>query len=322
MADLNLLQDKRILAAFAAAQKIPGLRGVFKLVAKMVLRGRIKTINDLAENPEFQRIARKLTRTEVNIYTKVLTPIGFPRLVMEKGKVVQVVGKTHARQLISMPSGDRVTKALEQHIDYLQEESFFQKAHKQAKNLRITNRTEQARQFYHNYALSFGVNYRSMDMLRTGGRKISNMLLGRMYFFRYEPTEPRDVYDIYPLIFMLYEDADNFSGINFHYLTPKQRAVLLGQMFMYLNNEDFGATTKLMVKSFRVLLQHDRRFRFAKSAYRQYRPDQVRSKIIQVHPLDWELAITVPTEKFKSFGGSRITSKSVWIENTKRAKAL
>ena len=322
MADLNLLQDKRILAAFAAAQKIPGLRGVFKLVAKMVLRGRIKSINDLAENPEFQRIARKLTRTEVNIYTKVLTPVGFPRLVMEKGKVVQVIGKTQARQLISMPSGDRVTKALEQHIDYLQEESFFQKAHKQAKNLRITNRTEQARQFYHNYALSFGVNYRSMDMLRTGGRRISNMLLGRMYFFRYNPTEPRDVYDIYPLIFMLYEDVDNFSGINFHYLTPKQRAVLLGQMFTYLNNEDFGTTTKLMVKSFRILIQHDRRFRFAKSAYRQYRPDQVRSKIIQVHPLDWELAITVPTEKFKSFGGSRITSKSVWIENTKRAKTL
>ena len=322
MADLNLLQDKRILAAFAVAQKIPGLRGVFKLVAKMVLRGRIKTINDLAENPEFQRIARSLSRTEVNIYTKVLTPIGFPRLVLEQGKVVQVVGKTQARQLISMPSGDRVTKSLEQHIDYLQEESFFQKAHKQAKNLRITNRTEQARQFYHNYALSFGVNYRSMDMLRTGGRRISNMLLGRMYFFRYNPTEPRDVYDIYPLIFMLYEDVDNFSGINFHYLTPKQRAVLLGQMFTYLNNEDFGTTTKLMVKSFRILIQHDRRFRFAKSAYRQYRPDQVRSKIIQVHPLDWELAITVPTEKFKSFGGSRITSKSVWIENTKRAKTL
>ena len=74
----------------------------------------IKTINDLAENPEFQRIAKKLTRTEVNIYTKVLTPIGFPRLVMERGKVVQVVGKTQVRQLISVPSDNRVTKALEQ----------------------------------------------------------------------------------------------------------------------------------------------------------------------------------------------------------------
>ena len=97
MADLNLLQDKRILAAFAAAQKIPGLRGVFKLVAKMVLRGRIKTINDLAENPEFQRIARKLTRTEVNIYTKVLTPIGFPQLAIRGAKVEGFISRRAAR---------------------------------------------------------------------------------------------------------------------------------------------------------------------------------------------------------------------------------
>ena len=65
------------------------------------------------------------------------------------------------------------------------------------------------------------------------------MLLGRMYYFRYEPEIPDDIYDNYPLIFMLYEDPDNFSGINFHYLTPKQRAVLLGKMFVYLNNENY-----------------------------------------------------------------------------------
>ncbi len=322
MAKLNLLQDKKILAAFGAAQKIPGLQSVFKVVAKMLVRGKFKNLEDLPKSAEFQRVARKLSANEVNIYSKVLVPIGFPELVIEEGVVTSVVGRTRAKQLIQMPSSDRVTKALEQHIDYLQEDSFFQKAHKQAKNLRITNRTEQARTFYHNYALSFGVNYRSLNMLRTGGRRISNMLLGRMYFFRYEPDDPDDSYDNYPLMFMLYEDIDNFSGINFHYLTPRQRAVLLGQMFTYLSNQDFGMTTKLMVKSFRILIQHDRRFRFAKSAYRQYRPDQVRSKIIQVHPLDWELAIMVPTEKFKSLAGSRISSKSIWIKNTKRAKAL
>ena len=322
MANTNLIQDKRILSAFAIAQKIPGLQGVFKIATKLVMKGNIKTLDDLRKSPEFQRTVTKLTSNEIGIYTKTLMPLGFPELVVEGGKVVRVIGRSQATQLIPSPSVKRVTKALEQHIDYLQEDSFFQKAHKQAKNLRITDRSERAREFYHNYALSFGVNYRSMNMLHTGGKKINNLLLGRMYFFRYEPTKQQDVYDKYPLIFMLYEDADNFSGINFHYLTPKQRAVLLGQMFMYLNNEDFGITTKLMVQSFRILIRNDRRFRFAKSAYRQYKPDQIRSKIIQVHPLDWELAIMVPTEKFQSFAGSRITSRSVWIENTKRAKTI
>ena len=322
MENINLLQDKRILAAFSIAQKIPGLQGVFKVATNLVMKGNIKTLDDLIKSQQFQGVVRKLSSTEISVYTKVLQPLGFPKLVVEGGKVTKAISKTGVKQLIPPPSVKRVTMALEQHIDYLREDSFFQKAHKQARNLRITDRSEQSREFYHNYALSFGVNYRSMNMLQTGGKKTNNLLLGRMYFYRYEPNKQRDVYDKYPLIFMLYEDADNFSGINFHYLTPKQRAVLLGRMFIYLNNEDFGTTTKLMVQSFRNLIKNDNRFRFAKSAYRQYRPEQVRSKIIQVHPLDWELAIMVPTERFQSFAGSRITSKSVWVENTKRAKVI
>ena len=56
----------------------------------------------------------------------------------------------------------------------------------------------------------------------------------------------------------------------------------------------------------------------SKAIYRQYRADDVRSKILQVHPLDWELAITVPTERFKTKGGGRTMSKKMWIKTSRK----
>ena len=143
-----------------------------------------------------------------------------------------------------------------------------------------------------------------------------------MYFFRYTPNKPYETYDEFPLIFMLYEDADNFSGINFHYLSPKLRAILLGHMLQYMSNKDYTERTKIFARKFRDVIKKNKRFRHAKVSYRQYRNDQVQSKVIQVHPLDWELAIMVPTERFKTIGGGRTASKKIWFKTAKEARTV
>tara|TARA_B100001750_G_scaffold84549_1_gene66798 strand:+ start:598 stop:1617 length:1020 start_codon:yes stop_codon:yes gene_type:complete len=325
-----VVADKRILAALSVAQKLPGLRTLFKLLFNLLIKGRIRSIDDLGTNKEFLSNVKQLKPAESKLYTKVLVPIGFPGLQVVKGKVVRVSGRRARLALTDTVSGigqGRVEKNLEQHIEFLQEESFFQKAHKQAKLLKLTDRSNpMTREFYHDYALSFGVNFRSMNMMREGGKKISNMLLGRMYFFRYEPDVEitnqtrNEIYDNYPLIFLLYEDADNFSGINFHYMSPKQRKILLGNMFLYLNNEKYDRSTKILAQAFRNRVMSERKLRYAKLAYRSYRPDNIRSKIVQVHPLDWELAIGVNTERFKKVVGSRLESKRIWVETNKKAQ--
>ena len=321
----NLLEDKRILKAFAAVQKLPGMRSIFKMVSGLILGGRFKTIGQLVKSKQFQTIVKKLSAAEATLYTRLLSPLGFPQLVMKNGKVVKVTVRRMDMQ-ISLPQKEniwiRTDKILKQHIDFLQEESFFQKAHKNAKQQGLIGRSPAAREFYQDYALTFGVNYRSLNMLKSGGVKISNMLLGRMYFFRYAPDNPNDSYDEFPLIFMLYEDQNNFAGINFHYMTPKQRAIILGRTFQFLNNTRFTNKTKLMAGKFRNIIQRNKAFRWAKASYRQYRPDQIRSKIIQVHPLDWELAVMVPTERFLTERGGRTASKKIWFQTTKIAKTI
>ena len=322
-------QDKVILGALVGAAKFKGLRLFFSRITSAFTAGQVKDFSSVGQVKGIQKVIAKFTMSETGIYRKLLEPIGFPRLGIVDGKVSGFIGsksavatRVGATSVDTKPFQKKIVANLQQHIDYLQEESFFQKAHKEAKQMGIIGRNELSRRWYHDYALDQGVNYRSFKMLRKGGKRISDRKLGRMYFFRYTPNKPYETYDEFPLIFMLYEDADNFSGINFHYLSPKLRAVLLGHMLQYMSNQDYTERTKIFARKFRDVIKKNKRFRHAKVSYRQYRNDQVQSKVIQVHPLDWELAIMVPTERFKTAGGGRTASKKIWFKTAKEARTV
>ena len=322
-------EDKVILGALAGAARFKGLRLFFSRITSAFTTGQVKDFSSVGQVKGVQKIVAKFTMSEHGIYRKLLEPIGFPRLVIVDGKVSGFVGsksvvaaRVGARTVGTKPFKKKIVANLQQHIDYLQEESFFQKAHKEAKQMGIIGRNELSRRWYHDYALDQGINYRSFEMLKKGGKRISDRKLGRMYFFRYKPNQPDELYDEFPLIFMLYEDADNFSGINFHYLSPKLRAILLGHMLQYMSNKDYSERTKIFARKFRDVIKKNKRFRHAKVSYRQYRNAQVQSKVIQVHPLDWELAIMVPTERFKTAGGGRTASKKIWFKTAKQARTV
>jgi len=327
---VGLKHNKIILGALSSASQFKGLRHLFSMVTSNLTKGRIKSFDDINKIEGINKAVQQLTLSERNTYRKILVPIGFPEIVVQQGKITGLIsvrristGLRVTDTLVDTKSFQKkVVNNLKQHIDYLQKESFFQKAHKQAKQMGIIERNEITRAWYHNYALEQGVNYRSLQMLQEGGRRTSDMRLGRMYFFRYTPDNPEEIYDEYPLLFLLYEDADNFSGINFHHLSPKLRAILLGNMLMYLTNQDYTNRTRLFARKFRDVIGNNKRFRHAKVSYRQYRSNQIKSKVIQVHPLDWELAIMVPTERFKTIGGSRTSSKKIWYKTAKRARSL
>ena len=318
-----------ILGALVGAAKFKGLRLFFSRITSAFTAGQVKDFSSVGQVKGIQKVIAKFTMSETGIYRKLLEPIGFPRLGIVDGKVSGFIGsksavatRVGATSVDTKPFQKKIVANLQQHIDYLQEESFFQKAHKEAKQMGIIGRNELSRRWYHDYALDQGVNYRSFKMLRKGGKRISDRKLGRMYFFRYTPNKPYETYDEFPLIFMLYEDGDNFSGINFHYLSPKLRAVLLGHMLQYMSNQDYTERTKIFARKFRDVIKKNKRFRHAKVSYRQYRNDQVQSKVIQVHPLDWELAIMVPTERFKTAGGGRTASKKIWYKTAKEARTV
>ena len=327
------VENKEALSLLAVAQKHSGLRVFFLRVSKLLLRG--SKLSNFKDSKELQTIVTKFSPTEYKIYNKTLVKLGFPRLVEHKGRVYGFLEQTISgvKTVKKRPGAVKVASKtveamIKQHIDFLKEESFFQKAHKAAKQHNIIDRSESAREFFHDYAAEYGLNYRSLQMLRTGGRRITDVKLGRMYFFRYEAessasgrdVEMHGVYDKFPLIFLLSETPGSLEGINFHYIYPEFRIHLLGKMFMYLNSQDFSNRTKLIARKFRKVIQENKIFRHAKVCYREYKPGRIASKILQVHPMDWELAITVPTERFVTPNGGRVPSKKIWTRSRKLAR--
>ena len=333
--------EGQLLASLAIAQRFPGVRLFFIRATKALASGKIRKIADIGKSKEVEMAVRKFTKAEAAMYTKTLVKVGFPRLVMSRGKVMGFLSDTatSAKQIISKIgqsavhrkiTSQKIATALEQHIDFLKDESFFQKAHRAAKQENLITRNRKTREFYHDYAAEHGVNYRSLQMQRSGGTRTGNIKLGRMYFFRYDAEgtasgrgvdiKKGNVYDAFPLIFLLTETPESFEGINFHYMVPTERIKLLGRMFEYLNSEDFDNRTKLFSSKFKKTIKENSLFRFARVCYRVYNPGRVASKIIQVHPMDWELAITVPTEKFVTPAGGRVASKKIWTQTNKLAR--
>ena len=329
----------KALGLLAIAQRYPGLRVFFFRVGRFMMKRGLRGLDTMAESKELEKSVVKFSKPEASIYKSTLVKLGFPQLAMERGKVVGFLHKTAEvaqgvakKPRVTYKISKTVKQSLSQHIDFLSEESFFQRAHKVAKQQNVFSRGEKARAFYHDYAAEYGVNYRSMQMLRTGGSRVSDVKLGRMYFFRYQAESTmsgRDmstvashkIYDAFPLIFLLAEVPGQIAGINFHYIEPKLRASLLGKMFMFLNNENFDNRTKLFAVKFRKVLTENRIFRHAKVSYKIYKPGRIQSKIIQVHPMDWELAIMVPTERFVTQTGGRVASKKIWFQSKRLARS-
>ena len=339
----DVIADKmsggKTLAILAIAQRYPGIRLFFGRVARFLLKKGLRNLDKMVLDKDLEKAVIKFNRSEATVYTNTLGKLGFPRLAMSRGRVMGFLHETvdATTKLVKKPRvtykiSKGVKEALDKHMEFLTEESFFQKAHQTAKQNNVISRSQKAREWYHDYAAEYGVNFRSGQMMRGGGKRISDIKLGRMYFFRYQSQSSAsgrdivktkdEIYDAFPLIFCLAEHPNLIEAFNFHYIEPALRARLLGKMFMYLNNEDFNNKTKLFATKFKKVIQDNRLFRHAKVSYRTYKPGRIRSKILEVHPLDWELAIMLPTERFITPDGARVSSKKIWFQSKKLAKVI
>ena len=317
MATLIRTLKGRSLKSLVMASRTPGIRNFLGVIIKLRNAKKIKTLAELSGQKEIQAIVVKFTSAEQRAYTKYFVPLGFPKL--ENIRKMSIRGAVKGTAELT---DTHLMEVLEEHIDFLKNETFFQKAHKEAKKQNIIDRSEEARTFYHDYAINYSTGFSYTRMLKEGGTRVSRPLRGKMMFFSYRPDEVTSTYDLYPLIFVLNRGKDYFDGINFHYLVPKMRAVLLGDMFDHLSNLNFDLSTQLNFRQFINAVNTNKKYKFGKQAIRRYNYNNLQSKIINVHPLDWELAIMVETEKFFNENDSRTASQQIWKETRMKASTI
>ena len=65
-------QDADILGTLAVAQRLPGLRKFFLRTTKIIMRGKIRRIADIAGSVEVEQIVQGFSAAEANIYLSLI----------------------------------------------------------------------------------------------------------------------------------------------------------------------------------------------------------------------------------------------------------
>ena len=149
------------------------------------------------------------------------------------------------------------------------------------------------------------------ELLSDKSRHTTNIKLGRLYCFYYDPKTKDDLpyYDRFPLILVLDKYADGFLGLNLHYLPYRYRVAFLNKLLQYavLNKED-------EVQRLRVtydILTASRRFREFRPCLKKYLYNHMRSKLLTIQPNEWEVASFLPIQQFKGARTDKVWKESI-----------
>ena len=139
---------------------------------------------------------------------------------------------------------------------------------------------------------------------------VASALLGKMYFYSYNPKwkDKLPYYDTFPLVFPIERYNDGFLGLNFHYLAPKHRAILMDQLKMYATNKKYDETTKLKLTY--NMLKGFTKIKRAKPTIHRYLTSKIKSKFVLVNADEWEVALFLPVERFR-----KANKKEVWAHS-------
>ena len=149
-------------------------------------------------------------------------------------------------------------------------------------------------------------------------KRESGLQFGRMYFFHYQPKlrETLPYYDIFPLVIPIRAYRKGMLGMNFHYLPYRLRERLMKKLIGFLNEEGMQAYLDV---SYNDIKRNFLRYKEVKPTIHKYdlTGGYVRSQFILIEPDEWNTALHLPVEEFRSRGGGRGVSKQqVWGDSS------
>ena len=134
--------------------------------------------------------------------------------------------------------------------------------------------------------------------------------MGAMMMFTYDPKLKKTLpfYDRFPLCIPVQKAKGGFHGLNLHYLHPIIRAQFLDALMDITNNDKYDLSTKMRLTY--SLLKSSGDLKFFKPCFKHYLISNIKSKLLLIEPVDWEIAIFLPTESFKKKGKTGVWSDS------------
>ena len=126
--------------------------------------------------------------------------------------------------------------------------------------------------------------------------------LGDLYAYYYQPKHMATLpyYDTFPLIMLIGFEKETFLGLNFHYLNPRIRAILLDRVTAKIGSG--------IIKWNKIV-----KIPQVAPTVKRYRYDHIVRKVIPIEENEQELAIFLPLERFKKASKSK-----VWADSKKK----
>jgi hypothetical protein len=135
-------------------------------------------------------------------------------------------------------------------------------------------------------------------------------MIGRMYFYFYDPKmkEMLPYYDRFPLVIPIERYQDGFLGLNLHYISPRQRVILLDKLSQYLNNHKYDETTRIRL-SYEHLVNASTIYEGI-PCIKKYLYKQVKSRFLEITADEWDIAALLPAEYFSGASKNKVFSDS------------
>jgi len=101
-------------------------------------------------------------------------------------------------------------------------------------------------------------------------------------------------------------------GINMHYLPLPYRAQLMDSLYDLTSNNRYDEQTRLRMNY--DLLNGAARFRWFKPTVHRYLINHVESRLVYIHPSEWDIALFLPLERFYT-NTKRIKKQQVYRDS-------
>ena len=129
------------------------------------------------------------------------------------------------------------------------------------------------------------------DLMKDRERLKNKSLIGRMYFYFYDPKtkDTLPYYDRFPLVIPIERYPDGFLGLNLHYISPKQRIILLDKLSSILTDHNYDENTRLRI-SYAYLTAASKAFE-ATPCIKRYLFSHVQSRFLEITADEWDIEI-------------------------------
>jgi hypothetical protein len=161
--------------------------------------------------------------------------------------------------------------------------------------------------------LKNSAKFRPNNIMQKSSNYVTKLRPGELYMFFYDAKtkDKLPFWDTFPLVFPFRLTEETFFGLNLHYMSPMERTKILGKLYNFITTKTINENTRLRLSW--DFIQSASNLHPLQNCVKQYRYDQVQSRILKVNAEDWISAVMLPTERF--VGGSR---NKVWTDTRRR----